>query len=121
MDIRVVHVEGHGELDKEHILLVADSQANLWNYILSDSTYHGDGSSSNKHRHVFDFDELAAITLKKDDLVFLYTKNGKFGIHTLPSGTKAYFVYWGLSETVWNKNGDEAILIKVSERSKKKV
>ncbi|MCK4227623.1 hypothetical protein J2N90_04220 [Enterobacter asburiae] len=121
MNIRVLNVVGHGELDKEHIVLTSNAQANLWDYILSDSTYHGDGSVSNKHRHVFDFDELAAITLKKDDLVLLFTKNGKFGIHTLPSGAKAYFIYWGLNETVWNKDGDEAILIKVSERSKKNV
>ncbi|MDV2904928.1 hypothetical protein R0H17_25230 [Phytobacter diazotrophicus] len=121
MDVRIVSVQEHGDLEKEHIVLAADAQTNLWNYILSDSTYHGDGSTSNKHRHVFDFDELSAITLNKGDLVLLYTKIGKFGIQKLQNGSKAYFIYWGLDETVWNKDGDEAVLVKVEERSKKKV
>ena len=121
MDVRFFYVEEHGNLDKEHIVLAADANTNLGGYILSDSTYHGDGTTSNKHRRVFDFDELQAITLIKSDLVLHYTKTGSFGVHELPSGTKAYFIYWGFNETVWNKDGDEAILIKVAERSKKKV
>ncbi|MHB9331806.1 hypothetical protein ACP3S7_30405 [Phytobacter ursingii] len=120
MDIGIVNVKEHGELEREHIVLAAVAQANLWNYILLDTTYHDDGSTSNKHRHVFDFDELSAITLNKGDLVLLYTKNGNFSIHELPNGTKAYLIYWGLDETVWNKDGDEAVLVKVAERSKKK-
>lgn len=121
MDIRIVNAKDCGELDKEYIVLVADANTDLWDYILSDSTYHGDGTTSNKHRHVFDFDQIQAITLSKGDIVLLYTKKGKLFVHQLPNGAKAYVIYWGLNETVWNKDGDEAILIKVAERSKKKV
>lgn len=121
MKLRIVSATDHGELDKEHITLAANDALSLWNYMLSDSTFHGDGSVSNKHRHVFDFDELNAITLNKDDLVLLYTKKGKYSIHTLSGGNKAYFIYWGLDETVWNKNGDKAILIEVAGREKKAV
>ncbi|HIE9725347.1 TPA: hypothetical protein ACXRYW_003583 [Klebsiella variicola subsp. variicola] len=121
MSLTIIHVKEHGDLDKEYIVLAATGTINLWNYMISDSTYHGDGTTSNKHRHVFDFDELPAITLHSGDLVLLYTKKGKFSITDLPGDKKAYFVYWGLDETVWNKDGDEAMLIKVADKTKKSV
>lgn len=58
MSLTIIHVKEHGDLDKEYIVLAATGTINLWNYMISDSTYHGDGTTSNKHRHVFDFDEL---------------------------------------------------------------
>lgn len=74
MSLTIIHVKEHGDLDKEYIVLAATGTTNLWYYMISDSTYHGDGTTSNKHRHVFDFDELPAITLHSGDLVLLYTK-----------------------------------------------
>ncbi|MCI4449759.1 hypothetical protein [Klebsiella variicola] len=121
MSLTISHVNEHGELDKEYIVLAATGTTNLWYYMISDSTYHGDGTTSNKHRHVFDFDELPAITLHSGDLVLLHTKKGKFSITDLQGDKKAYFVYWGLDETVWNKDGDEAVLIKVANKTKKSV
>lgn len=121
MDLEIISVKNHGELEKEFIGLGAKKTLNLWNYMLSDSTYHGDGTASNKHRHVFDFDELPAITLEKGDIILLYTKKGKFNVGDMSGGGKVYSIYWGLNETIWNKDGDESLLIKVEERSKKKV
>lgn len=121
MELSIVSVNNHGVLDKEYVGLTAKSRLNLWGYMLSDSTYHGDGTASNKHRHVFDFDELPAITLEKGDIVILYTKKGKLSVGDMSSGGKVYSIYWGLNETVWNKDGDKAILIKVAERIQKDV
>ncbi|HFK4065599.1 TPA: hypothetical protein ACG1UU_003023 [Kluyvera ascorbata] len=121
MDLFIINVKNHGELEKEYIAFGADKVLNLWDYLLADSTYLGDGTISNKHRHVFDFDGLHAITLNKGDIVILYTKKGKNRVDNLTDGSKAYSIYWGLSETIWNKDGDEAILIKVAERNKKSV
>ncbi|HID5228971.1 TPA: hypothetical protein ACXEMK_003883 [Enterobacter roggenkampii] len=121
MDLLIIGVKNHGELDNEYIGLGANKTLNLWDYILADSTYHGDGTTSNKHRHVFDFDELHAITLNKGDVVLLYTRKGKYRVDNISDGSKAYSIYWGLNETIWNKDGDKAILIKVAERIKKDV
>lgn len=121
MDLAIVNVSNHGVLDSEHIGLVANNKLFLWNYLLSDSTYHSDGTVSNKHRHVFDFDSLPAITLSKGDVVILYTKKGKYRIADLGDGVKAHLIYWGLNETVWNKDGDQAILIEAAGREKKSV
>ncbi|MBH2982706.1 hypothetical protein I5M90_04865 [Serratia marcescens] len=121
MDLEIAFVSDHGNISMERVVLRSNSnEVLLWNYLLSDSTYHSDGTASNKLRHVFDFDSLKAIKLNVGDVVILYTGKGT-GQVTEHNGAKVYILYWGLNETVWNKNGDEAILIKVASRTKKKV
>ncbi|QUY50340.1 hypothetical protein JK621_09420 [Serratia plymuthica] len=121
MSLEISFVSDHGNISMERIVLRSNSNGVLlWNYLLSDSTYHSDGTVSNKLRHVFDFDSLTAITLNDGDLIILYTCKGNDSVYE-HEGVKIYSIHWGLNETVWNKNGDEAVLIKAESRAKKKV
>lgn len=121
MGLEIVNVENHGDLSTERITLRATSNnVNIWNYLLTDTTYRGDGSISNKLRHVFDFDCLDAIILNSGDCVVLYTGKGTDQI-VENSGVKIYIIHWGLNETIWNKDGDKAFLIKAESRTKKAV
>ncbi|MBJ2082389.1 hypothetical protein [Serratia ureilytica] len=121
MSLDISYVENHGDLSREKIVLRASSNGiHIWHYLLSDSTYHSDSTVSNKLRHVFDFDSLTAITLNDGDLIILYTCKGNDSVYE-HEGVKIYSIHWGLNETVWNKNGDEAVLIKAESRAKKKV
>lgn len=121
MSLDISYVEDHGDLSSERIVLRASSNGiHIWHYLLSDSTYHDDGTVSNKLRHVFDFDSLSAITLNYGDIIILYTGKGT-DQQSETGGVKVYSLHWGLNETVWNKDGDEAVLIKAESRTKKAV
>ncbi|MGN5981508.1 MULTISPECIES: hypothetical protein [Serratia] len=121
MSLEISFVSDHGNISMERIVLRSSSnEVHIWHYLLSDSTYHSDGTASNKLRHVFDFDSLSAIKLNEGDIVILYTGKGTDQVNE-HNGVKVYSLHWGLSETVWNKDGDEAVLIKAASRTKKKV
>lgn len=93
--------------DKERVLMRADGDLDLGNYIVTDTTYKADGQVSNKARHVYEF---APKVIEAKDLVVLYSKKGTYQTTTV-TGTLIHQFYWGLNYTIWNQEGDNAWLL----------
>lgn len=115
-----IHSAEHkGELDKECLWLdVHEDISSLSNYSVCDTTYTDDNHISNELRHVFWFPTKA---VKKGDWVRLMTKVGVSSTASNTRGGTTHTFYWQLGRTVWNKDGDAAILFKHETWNTKRV
>lgn len=111
MELKLVSVTSQGDPAKEYLTLRVLEGCNLKNYMVLDSTFNSDGTTSNKHRHVFVFPDWE---VEKNDYIFLRTRPGKHGKFTTSNGFPAHGFHWGLSSPVWNETGDTVHLIKMS-------
>lgn len=111
MKIQIHSIAEKGNLEKEIIWLkVLEDVADLSYYLVCDTTYTDDNHISNELRHVFWFPKQS---VEKGDWIALHTKNGKKSSSSNNSGTTTHRFYWNLGRTVWNKDGDCAVLFKV--------
>ncbi len=118
MKLVICYVRNHGVKNNERIILKALDNIDIGSYMLADTTYISGSEVSNKLRHTF---WLPDQVVNKDDLIVIYTKEGKDTVKSNKSGNKTYFFYWGINQTVWNKNEDSAALFLVGDWSSKKV
>lgn len=110
--LKVHSVDGKGDLSKEGVWLsVSEDISDLSYYLLCDTTYTADDKISNELRHTYWFKKK---TVKKGDWVRLMTKNGTDASASNDKGTTTHTFYWNLGKTVWNKDGDAAILFNLS-------
>ena len=107
-----------GILAEEKIVLVAEADMDIGQYILFDTTYISDSEISSKVRHSF---WLPDFKVDAGDLVVVYTKDGTQKQKTNEDQSKTLFLYWGLGRTVWNQGEDCAVLVKVDGWSMKRV
>lgn len=113
MPALTVHsIDGKGDLTKECVWLsVSEDIASLSYYVLCDTTYTDDNHISNELRHVFWFPKKE---VKKGDWVRLMTKDGTSTSSSNDKGSMTHTLYWKLGRTVWNKDGDAALLFHVN-------
>jgi len=111
MNLKILSVKDQGDLENERVVLQALADCDIGKYIVFDTTYDGD-MISNELRHSYWFPDK---DVKKGDKVVLYTKKGKDKEKSFEQGFKSHFFYWGLERTVWNKDEDCALLIRVAE------
>lgn len=110
--LELISIEGQGNLDKECVWLnVKEDIDDLAFYMVTDTTYTNDHHISNELRHVFWFPKMA---VKKGDYIRLSTKKGKTGTTTNTRNTTTHLLFWGLGRTVWNQDGDCAVLFGLS-------
>lgn len=117
MNIQIKYVKDAGILSKERIILKTLRDDNIGDYIIADTTYKSGGEVSNKLRHMFWIPDKK---VKKDDLIVIYTKTGNDKSVQNESGNQTHFFYWGLEETIWNKNEDNAIIFHIDQWDIKK-
>lgn len=111
MKLKIAGVFNHGDLDKEHVALNVLEDCNLSAYVLMDTTYDKDGKVSNKHRHV---KWLPSVEVKKGNRVSVWTKKGTDTSLKADDGTVWHRVYWNMNTSVWNSDGDVAVLLQIS-------
>ena len=112
MDIHVLKVKK--ENGKEMVVMKVSENCDLASYIVFDSTYDDDEQSNlNRHSYMFPIQEV-----KANDYVLLYTGNGENNHYPNLGGSTTWEFYWGLDINVWNKDGDEVVLIKVAEQKR---
>ena len=118
MKLAIKYVKDPGDLRNERVILKAIDNENIGSYLISDTTYEGDNEVSNKLRHVFWIPDQE---VSKDDLIVIYTKEGKDKSKKNESGRSTHFFYWGLKRTVWNVDQDAVTLFSIAEWDLKKV
>lgn len=113
MKLAIHSIEGKGKLDEECVWFdVKDDVENLNFYAVCDTTYTDDNHISNELRHIYWFKKKA---VKKNDWIKLMTKSGTDGTTTNNRNTTTHIFYWNLGRTVWNKDGDAAILFEIAD------
>lgn len=112
MKLKLVSINGNGDFDKEHVLLKALDDCDVGRYMLADSTYTASKQVSNKLRHIFWFPDK---TVKKDDLISVWTKSGNDTTSKTDSGTPVHRFFWNLKTAVWNDEGDCGILFEIAD------
>lgn len=104
--LKIISINNSGNLQDEHVYLKAETDCNLGDYLLTDSTYGSNEAPSNKLRHVFFFPVLV---VKKGEYVVLWTRKGNYSVNPATTAkSPQHNVFWGLQETVWNVTGDKA-------------
>ena len=111
MSVSIVSVHGHGDFDKEHVLMEVLSDCDIGTFILADSTYTGEHKISNRLRH---FLWIPDRLVKRGDLVSIWTKCGTETTVTDDRGRTIHRLFWGLKTAVWNDDGDCAVLFDVN-------
>lgn len=110
MNLKILRVHDNGVMSRERIVLKAFAPLDIGRYILCDTTYNRDDTVSNKLRHSFWFPDKE---IKTGDFVVLYTTSGNDRQFDNKSDTVTHCFYWGLDRTVWNQDGDGAVLIEI--------
>jgi hypothetical protein len=114
MDLNILNIYDH-EGETERITLVVLKDTNLDQYVIIDNTYDSAGNIVNKERHAYWFPNQL---VKTNEWVRLYTGKGTYSFTKEVRGgvlKNIHNFYWGLNSSVWNKNGDEAYVIHLSD------
>jgi len=110
MKLQIKKIIDFGTYESEKVLMDVCENTELYYYILRDTTYIGN-FISNKWVHSYHF---AKQVVKAGDKVVLYTKSGTNSTKDLGNGKTEYIFYWGLKNSIWNNEGDAAVLYQVS-------
>jgi len=116
--VKIEYVKDSGNLDDERLILKVLSKTDIGSYLVCDSTYTSEKTVSNKLRHMFWFPDKS---VNEGDYIALYTKGGVNGEYTNKGETVTHTFHWGLEETVWNKEGDGAVVFEIAEWNSKNV
>ena len=109
----IVHsIENNGVLQSERVLIQVKGSVNIGKYIISDTTYIDDKTVSNELRHIYWFPDK---DVSAGDWIIIYTKDGTPRSYINNNDTTIHELYWNLGKTVWNKDGDCAILFEIIE------
>lgn len=110
MKVEIVQIADRGRPSQERIHLRVLAPTDLQYYVLSDTTYSSANAISNKLRHTFWFPPHP---VRAGDNVVLITGTGIPVQRANSAGGTDHFFYWNLQQTVWNNNGDCAVLFEI--------
>lgn len=114
-----LNIKNTGDKATEYVVFTASDDCNLGHYMIADNTFDAKGNPSNKLRHMFAFPHYS---VKKDDVIVLWTRKGEKSIGKAHNGTNAqHNFFWNLDEHVWNIGGDTAHLIDIRSSTNKTV
>lgn len=106
MALKISSIGNKNQLSDERIGFEAKSKCNLKNFFIF-STNFNDGGFYNRSKSAYWF---APRELNAGDKVVLYTKSGVDSSKDSDDGTKIYFYYWGLSETIYKDSKHGVVL-----------
>jgi|ETNmetMinimDraft_32_1059908.scaffolds.fasta_scaffold75751_1 hypothetical protein len=104
----ITGLKSRGVPDDERVVLKANVDIEKGKvFLIYDTTYDEDGKLSNQYPHLYELVLQQAV--KADEIVVIRTKAGKFRADTLGLSVKHHRYFWGLEETVWNKDKTEIV------------
>ncbi|MCX6995686.1 MAG: hypothetical protein NTV49_01030 [Kiritimatiellaeota bacterium] len=110
MKLKIVKIVDRASPDNERLWLKVLQDADMKFYVVFDTTYTGTNAISNLQRHAYWFPSKA---VRAGDNVVLYTRKGTNSTQPNSDGTHSHFFYWDMDKTVWNNQGDCAVLFEV--------
>lgn len=111
-NLKIHSVEHKGDLSKECVWVeVLADTSDLDHYLLCDTTYLDPNHISNELRHLYWFKKRV---VKKGDWIKLMTKEGADTTAENNRNTTTHILHWKLGKTIWNKDGDAAVLFQVN-------
>lgn len=111
MKLEIIKIIDRGVASKERLWLRVLADCDLSYFIVFDTTYTSQNSISNIQRHAHWFSPKR---VKSGDYVILYTGPGKPSESKNNDGSTNHFLYWGIDKTIWNKEGDCAVLFEIN-------
>ena len=112
MRIRIVQIADRGVPNKERLHLAVLRECLLNNYVVFVTSWISPSLIASHPRQIFWF---PSHPVKAGDQVVLYTGPGNPVTERTPDGTTVHFLHWGLTQTVWNRPEDCAVLLELSE------
>ncbi|MDD4993029.1 MAG: hypothetical protein PHR83_12430 [Paludibacter sp.] len=111
MKLEIIKIIDRGVAGKERLWLRVLAECDLSYFIVFDTVYTSQNSISNIQKNAYWFNSKK---VKTGDYVILYTGRGTPSISTNNDGTINHFLYWGNDKTIWNKQGDCAVLFELN-------
>jgi len=111
MKLEIINISERGVANKERIWFRVLADCDLSYFIVFDTTYSSPSSISNLQRHAHWFSPKK---VKSGDYVILYTCPGIPTESKNNDGSTNHFLYWGIDKTIWNKEGDCAVLFELN-------
>jgi len=111
MRLEIIKMLDRGIPNKERLWLRVLADCDLTYFIVFDTTYTSANSISNVQRHAHWFTPKKVRT---GDYVILYTGRGNPSESKNNDGSTNHFLFWGLDRTIWNRQGDCAVLFEVN-------
>jgi hypothetical protein len=112
MNLNLVSFADTGKIASERVVFKVTENDDVGDYtvLCSQSDEPGTASSGSNPAFWFPNEEV-----KKGDVVVLYTKSGKESKKDIGDGKTAYFFYWGLTKTLWNRSTKVLVLIEAAQ------
>lgn len=111
MKLQIMQIVDRGVPNKERLWVRVLADTNLHFYIVFDTVYLSPSGISSSQKHAFWFPSKS---VKAGDNIILCTGSGVQSQAPNANGGTDHFFYWGLSNTIWNKIGDCAVLFEVN-------
>jgi len=112
MKLKIVKVVDRASPNQERLWLKVLQDTDMKFYIVFDTTYTGANAISNLQRHAYWFPPKM---VHAGDNVVLCTGKGTNSSQPNQEGTQNHFFYWDLDKTIWNNQGDCAVLFEVGD------
>ncbi|MBD9479854.1 hypothetical protein [Pseudoxanthomonas sp. PXM02] len=100
MSLSIESFTGEGDLKNERILIRANDEVDIGDYVLMRSKKNLSGDATSGPKSAFWFPD---VTINKGDLVVVYTRAGNPSVKRLKSGVDAHFFYWRKERPIWGK------------------
>jgi hypothetical protein len=114
MNITITGIRSPGELNDERLIMrVLSPVVEVGRYAVFRAEVEDESVTTNVS-NVFWFPDG---TVKKGDLVVLYTKNGVQKERVNKDGSTSHFYYWGMKEPFWNDPKFVAVLVQIDQWS----
>jgi len=112
MKIILNKIADRGVPDKERLVLRAVNDTTLAYFVVLDTAYATPQSVVSTPKHAFWFPPKS---IKAGDWVILYSRVGTNSSEVQKDGTTAHFFFWGQSQVLWDKTGNCAVVMEVTD------
>lgn len=111
MELKIISIGDKGDLQNERIGLEAIKDCELKFYQLFRTEFVESGNFYNRSTAVYWF---APRSIKAKDRVVIYTRTGNDNSEVKEDGSTVHFLYWGLTEPIFNKPNNGVVLVEIN-------